>query len=532
MRPARLGMLAVVLAAPATASGPAPRAAPGPAARTAPAEPELARVQLAPGTRLLSALACDLDGRAPSDLVLALDEGGGRRALVVYPRAGGRAFAGTPAARLVVTPDVVAFAAADVHADAGAEVVLLTGRGAYAWRPSTRGEGALVRLCEADVLWQVPDGAELFAWEHALHDLDGDGLADLVLPEPDGVRVAFQTRDADGARFERVQRLDLPRTAGAGPLYAGQDPDELERRSSQGLALELGGQQGEDGGERRGPLVAIADALPAPRVGDFDGDGDLDVLALTTRSLAVWIQEPRGAFTAAPAHVLASPVERDLSRMLDVSYSAHAVELDGDGRIDCVMFARDTRAKEVRTQGLCFLHGGDEGALAPFGERGVPERLFVLAGFVTVPHFADLDGDGHIDLYTTVVRPDLIDAVRAAASERIDVDLVVFLNDGTGYARRPSLQQKLSLSATAGAQLVRFAGDLTGDGLADLLVRRDAERLELLPLVRMRDGLALARQPTWGIDLDREARVRPVSVGGVPEVLVLEGEEVLCVSFR
>ena len=53
---------------------------------------------------------------------------------------------------------------------------------------------------------------------------------------------------------------------------------------------------------------------------------------------------------------------------------------------------------------------------------GRPSSLLVFAGFVADPTFRDLDGDGYPELVLETLRPDLIDQIRSASSESIDVD--------------------------------------------------------------------------------------------------------------
>jgi len=48
------------------------------------------------------------------------------------------------------------FAAGDFHADPGREIVLCNAGGVFLWRPRVAAEGRLVRLCAAEVLWQLP----------------------------------------------------------------------------------------------------------------------------------------------------------------------------------------------------------------------------------------------------------------------------------------------------------------------------------------------------------------------------------------
>ena len=217
---------------------------------------------------------------------------------------------------------MVAFAHGDVLAGGGEELVLFNAGGAFALRPGA--EMRPVRLLAADFLWQAADPEEAFEWADGVRDLDGDGLADLVLPGPDGFTIAVQRGSEDAeAAFGIVSRVRVPVEAA--------EPGERGEQRQSGLA-ESGGGEGsftislgfsdgegdEDGasvesGREAGPLVSIEERVPSPAWLDWDADGDLDLLLQTRSALHIWIQEA-GAFAEAPEHSLALPVAADRSR--------------------------------------------------------------------------------------------------------------------------------------------------------------------------------------------------------------------------
>jgi hypothetical protein len=507
-------------------------------------------VALPKGFVVLDALLADVDGAGGDDLVIAraalTDEGKGmRRSLTVHLDRDGRLSA-EPVRTLDLPADVVAYLVADVHDDPGAEIVLLNARGAFAWRTRADAKPPIVRLFETDFLWQVPDDGEVFAWQSAARDLDGDGLVDLCLPEPFGFRVGLQRRDESGASegksgFPDVRRLEVP--------APGTDSVLVERgaggRSGQARARRRGrevsvgfDEEGLSFEENQGPLLSIFEVTPAPQLVDWDADSDLDLVAHTAEDVLVWenLGGGPGGFEAEPTLRLKAPVVRDEGRMLDVSFSAHTVELDGDGRIDCVIFAGDKRSKDVRTQGLVFLRGPEPEEAPLFGAEGVPSQVLVLAGFVASPRFPDVDGDGLDDLVVTVLRPDLIDAVRAASTERIDAQLYVYLNQGGRFSRKPDLEHSLSFSADSSEYAVRFVSDVDGNGLLDLFVRDDVGdgrgRLSVRRTRRERERLTIVEKPLWELTVGEDARlVFPERDAVNKGILVIEEEQVLCVSL-
>ena len=57
----------------------------------------------------------------------------------------------------------VAFAVADVHPDPGSEVVMLTSKGVWAWRPTAGEKERAIKLIDCTLLWQLPFHAQTLA---------------------------------------------------------------------------------------------------------------------------------------------------------------------------------------------------------------------------------------------------------------------------------------------------------------------------------------------------------------------------------
>jgi hypothetical protein len=495
------------------------------AAAAAPQELARTTVVAAPeGARVEQALLSDLDGDGQRDLLLVTAaRGGPQRTLRLYRgHAEGARFGAAPDRTQGLTPDVVALAPGDVHADPGSELVLWSARGAFAWRPNAAEEaGRFVRLGEVDLLWQVSGVDPVLLWRAGVRDVDGDGLADLLAPEPGGYRVLHQSRGAQGASFAAEPLLALDPA-----LLASGEPGSVRTAETAVPGAKAGGQsvsfsfgdQGASAETSSGPLLSLDDSVPAPQLLDWDGDGDLDCLAQTREELLVWRRGGEGGLERIPL-----PFKVDRGRKFDVSYAAAAAELDGDGRADCVIFAGDKRASDVRTQVLVFTHAASPAGEAPlFGDNGRPSQLLVLAGFAGRPRLDDVDGDGRPDLVVGAVRPDLLEAI-AGGGETIELELDVFRNSGGRFSAKPDLAARVRVSPEAleGDGAARFVADVGGDGVRDLLVRGE-QGLEL-HLVRPKrgGGLELLAKPVWTLALGEDDRVRIEA----PEELLILGED-------
>lgn len=488
---------------------------------------ELARVSTVPapaGARVRQALLADLDADGRLDLLLvASPEEGGQRTLYVHRgRAEAPRFAPSPDQSLALTADVVALSIGDVHADPGLEVVLWSARGVFAWRPRAQEKaGRFARLAEVDLLWQVaPDDAVLL-WRAGVRDLGGDGLPDLLVPEPGGYRVFVQSRGAEGAVFTAEPRLALdPALLASTAAPRVETSDSILPGDSAGARyfdFSFGGSPGVR--SSNGPLLALDAELPAPQLFDWDKDGDQDCLAQTARELLVW--RLGGKAEEAPLRI-ALPFEVDRGRKLDVSYAAAVAEIDGDGRADCVIFAGDKRASDVRTQVLVFTHAGDKDGEPPlFGAAGRPAQLLVLAGFAGDPRLSDVNGDGRPDLIAGAMRPDLLETL-TGGGDTIELELDVFLNGKGRFSAKPDLAARVRVAAEAldGGVAVRFVADVSGDGVQDLLVRGTDEIALHVVRPKRGGGLELLSKPVWTLALDEDDDVEVEA----PGQLLLLGE--------
>ncbi len=500
---------------------------------------ELARVQaleLEGGRRADVATLADLDGDGVREVLLAVHEPHkdfARRLETWRSGADGRL---ARVESLPLTRDVVAFAHADVLEGGGEELLFFNAGGVFAWRgPEVRPE----RLLTCEFLWQAADPELVFQWSEGVRDVDGDGFADLVLPEPGGLLIALQRRArTEGEPWGAVSRVRVPAGPSAGVWNGAESGRERVEAHHTNGSFRIGFRIGEGEGRGGNTLVSVHEALPSPFWLDWDADSDLDLLLQTERHLHVWLQEASG-FPETPRHSLALPVAADEARELDASYSAHAVDLDLDGRADCAIFAGDKRSDDVRTQGLFFTQAGVRDGPPLFGRDGRPASLLVFAGFVSDPAFRDLDSDGFPELVLRTVRPDLIDQIRSASTESIDADLFVYRNRRGVLARAPDVARSHAIALEEFELSAEFIGDLTGDGLSELLVRDEPGKLRVLMLRAQGPGekstWTLPEKPLWELGVTADARVQLTAPGPKserPGLFVLEPSQVLWVRFE
>lgn len=477
-------------------------------------------------------LSRDVNGDGVPDLVLSVvvKEKEHERTLRIHLAGRDGELRNEPDHSLDVPADVTAFAVADVHPDAGRELVLFNGRRAVAWLPGKKGRARFAPLFECDFLWQLPRTGHVMPFTVGVVDVDGDGATDFVVPEPNGYLVALQRRGADGVTFDVSNRLVVPiDEAKAVGAEAGRGRLNINLRLPKGA-------RGPDGAEIRQPLLDVSERTPRPFISDFDGDGKLDLVGRTSSNLHVWKQSGTG-FSATPARSDEAPVVTDRARRSDVSYSTHVIDLDADGRSDCVIFAGDQRADEARTQILVFLNrpGREGGPL--FGKQGLPDQLLVVKGFSGQPHFADVDGNGLPDLAVGSLRTDLIGKLRSAKNDTVETELYVFLNTRGRFSRQPDLRLEQRIEAENFKSLrrgfiARFIGDVTGDGTSEIVVRDRRERVRLFMVKKLKGTLVLIDRPLWERVVDKDARLFLLDEeAGGRGLMIREDAQMLMVRF-
>jgi len=476
----------------------------------------------------------DADGDADQDLLFLqttadpLLQPNGR---LVWLRQGpGLVFAPAVAlAQGVLAPSVLESAdLGDVDGDGDQDVVIAS--------PGTSGE--VLRNVGGAF---VPSGSgpqSIGAAAHVrLHDLDGDGAAEAVLPQHDYRLEIWELTGSGSMQRRAALGIGMPREAAVatipvfGDLDGDQDLDVVLPHAVRPLVW-----FGDAAGGFTAATTGPSGAMPTGTFADFDGDGWIDQIGFDVGELAIGLNDGSGRM-----------VPQDWSfPVLHLSPTLTYVQpfdWEGDGDPDLLVFdgraASDTRIV-VRNDG---------GGTFSIAQRSVGDGDVVRTRLVDVDGDADLDmlvvrrgthhpplellrnfGAGTWQRQVIAQIPELFDAQPCNADGDGAVDLLIvglfdgvagigrsklLHNDGTGtFTAVPGFP---TLAAWTGA-----VGDLDADGDDDFVL--DGTVVRNLGAAGFATTPLLSTGRVWGItDVDRDGR-RDI-VFSASTVLVVFGQQ-------
>lgn len=413
----------------------------------------------------------DIDGDGRNDLLFVFQ----RRVLVFFQDSAGK-FPPTPSLEVgrnrPIPAELSCVSVGKVTSAPGLQLVFLGRSGVYAleWfgaakngiadsalRPILRTNLSLtpmptLRFCEAAV------------------DLDGDGRAELVVPNSDQLEIY----EPDSAwRYRLKSRINLPFTT-TQYAYLRREPDLLgmplvqDKLASQIVRLPL------QHGKWYGADCTVESSSQPFLFADFNRDGLLDIVTRDN----VFYRTLKGGFQAEPLKVydrIATALGVYKNRLV---VAPNLVDLNGDGRLDT--FTVDVSAAKLtpRTDVSVYLGREDRS----FGEKPnfvLHTRDIVYSELVPL---GDVNGDGALDLalFHLDFQPQSMESqLRAYLKNGLDGELRFYLWDKqrNRFLDVPSFKQRITVNYEIyGArqflqQQVFFNYDVDGDGRVDLVMK-------------------------------------------------------------
>ena len=330
--------------------------------------------------------------------------------------------------------------------------------GVYFWRLRARGSvGAPARVSFRVDARDTTNAGAL----PGTVDLNGDGLADVVVRNDAAMSVFFGARTALPASADRVV-----------PLPEGRARDFSEPRAVGDLnndgSIELEFLRFTDSYYQRVTLVSSPTPTPDVRVSDYAYERAFAVDDINDDGLTDWLSPTTGMMTVASGRVtdgITSPTGTPSSATLwgiagGPRVIASLGDVDGDGALDVALAAPNAMPPRAYVL-LGSSVGFDRTWTTPPAPRSVGFGAWVASA-------GDVNGDGHADLL---------------AGYASDAGAVMYLGGDAGLT-----MHRTFTDPSGDALVVASGGDVDGDGYSDLVVLRRARDAQLYR--GGRDGLA------------------------------------------
>jgi len=400
----------------------------------------------------------------------------------------------------IISPVLVA----DLNGDGYADIVSLSGDGycVLLGGPNATWNGQAQQFVTAS--WQS-EGGILGIYGVSIADMNGDGLPDIVAIGPHGLYITYAQRDGT---LSSAPAFELGEVSTSATLVDVNGDGNLDAVSAGDNALKLSLGRGDGTFGSPQPITTsgnFGNALYAQgRVisGDFNGDGKQDLLA--TGNIAVYTTQNYILFGHGDGTFDApTPITISLGKIADVN---------GDGRSDVFSITNNPLATNVLLVSLSrgdgtfttvsnalpvepvpngFISPTSGPALADFRHSG---RLDAAVASINNAYVLRSHGDGTFDSTGTILAlPNLPNLDKVAASDVAtgdfdgdgNSDVAVLVQYGSGiydlstpttaawvfYGKGDGTFSAATLAGTfdRDAQTLS-AGDLNGDGLADLVL--------------------------------------------------------------
>ena len=486
--------------------------------------PEIATVQIQSPMRFARMQLIDVDNDGNTDLVTVCTTKGQRELRIWRRRAERPWFGGEPEVT-ALDKDVAAFAFVRRKDTAGRTLLLFTPERAVAASVAATGSIDYEALFAHRIVWPAADPDDCIPLQTCVRDLDGDGLEDLVLPEPDGARPVLQKALEKGSKFAADVAWQLPsyrdaiqKRNGKARRNSGRFQMDFEEREDR--------EQADTDPQARGPLAQVRTRSAPIAFVDFDGDQRTDCAALRNEQIWLWPQAAGGSFAPAPK-AIPLPLPEDRLPLFDPAFDVQLSDVDRDGRADLVLTTSAQRNDEIETRIDLYRQRAEGSPWASQVDSRV--RLQTLAG---PPQLVDADGDGGLDLVALTVRTDLLRGLQGGAAA-LDVQLNVYRGDNGRFALPALITQKLQLTAQEGKRggTSGFARVLAGgNGAPGSVLLHDGKTLQLRPFARDGRKLTLG-DATWKVPIGEKGAPQPPA-DDTREMLIANERELLFVRWQ
>lgn len=438
-------------------------------------------------------------GDDPSDLMVISVSGGPPdevRQVTVFPCDPDGTIAGAAPVTLPVPPEVMAVDVADVDARPGGELVWLAREGLTIVRPFDGPATAADPAPPAGRFIPVPGGLPLPPRQRLMsrmpivNDWDNDGRAKALVPTASGGLIV------DLASGEQ-RPIELPIVA----EYDTWDPDLPARV--------------------RKLLIAMLH-WPVLMRGDDDGDGRLDLFALSRWEIAVFHEKGSGLPAQPSRRIRLRPFDAATELRFETTEVTYfATDVNGDGLTDLMLHRISGGFNDGLSETDFYINRRGPGGSAGNDAARAPDLQFRLEkGFSGIEPI-DLDGDRNVELIESSIQFGVMQMVRVLLTRKAEIKVRVLTSSADDPSRLvESWSENMVFKLNFGEGRIdglmpNIEGDWNGDGRRDALYQHDGKALGV------RLGEATKQGPGFGPKIAEQ----PSPVGaGFLRVADLDGD--------
>lgn len=220
--------------------------------------------------------------------------------------------------------------------------------------------------------------------------------------------------------------------------------------------------------------------VPKLSLGDVNGDGRVDFIFSTRHEIRTFLRRADGSYPSAPDQSipLRLVTPRDHIRGSG-GVSSEFADIDGDGRVDLVLTAVGGSFTDANTTLRVYLNR--DGAW----KIDAPDTTLETRSRVITNALYDLDGDERPELVRLEFNFSVLELVELLLSRELDVVITVHrYEQGKGFGKKAVMKRKLSLPLSfETSRLVGFIPtaqiDINGDGRRDFITSGGGDGIEI-----------------------------------------------------
>ncbi len=249
---------------------------------------------------------------------------------------------------------------------------------------------------------------------------------------------------------------------------------------------------------------------------DDNGDGRLDLFALSRWAIWIYHAGPDGLPRAPSRRLTLSPFDEETERAHESTVNNYfARDIDGDTRADLLLSTIGGGLMDGRSTTQVHLNTG-----SGVSTEAEPDAERMLEGGFSGFTFVDLDGDGREEMVETSLQFGILQIVRFLLTRRAEtrvriLQLDATAPDGTRTIFEDDFSFRLNFGENSVSGLIPGLGDWNGDGVKDFFVARGTDE------IAFRMGSKEPNEPIFGSAIGRQPVPLP---GGESRIADLDGD--------